>query len=316
MSFSTHETLGPRGPRFFVVGCPRSGTTMLRLMLDSHPKIAVPPESHFVVGLCRHRHARRRDYGRLADLLETHPSYKRWGIPKGLARTTVEARHPQSYTEFIQCVFDIYADLEDKPLCGDKTPGYVEHLELLAGLFPSSRFIHIIRHGYDVAVSLNRSQWGPNSAVSGAAWWRTKVSRGREAGATLGSDRYREIRYEDLVTDPPGTLRSLCGFIQVSYTVEMLDWPARTARKYPGFKGTRLVEPPAFRDRWQGPELTRWETAAVRAVCAPLLRDLGYRKEPTPPTGAVAARVLRSRDLVLDSRRTLADRMRPRKRQY
>src|SRR4051794_27962840 len=131
----------------FVVGCSRSGTTLLRALLDAHPLLAVPPESHFAVA------PRLRRLGR-------DPWFRLWGIePPDLRGLDV--------ADAVRAVFAAYAAAQGKPRYADKTPHYVSHLPLLAERFPEARFVHVVRDGRDVALSLLEVPWGPDD-VEGA----------------------------------------------------------------------------------------------------------------------------------------------------
>ena len=158
---------------FFIVGSGRSGTTMLRLMLDAHPDVAVPAESHFVDELARAwpRYVRAgridadavvRSIGKRLDLM---------GIPRGEARERLAALPTTAVSDAVDSVFRIYADAHGKSRWGDKTPGYVLSMPLLAEVFPGSRFVHLIRDGREVALSYADQPFGPRNV------WETRQQR-------------------------------------------------------------------------------------------------------------------------------------------
>src|SRR3990172_2465569 len=214
----------------FIVGCGRSGTTLLRAMLDSHPELAIPGESYFVVSMGRHRRRYERD-GRLlterfiADIVG-HPRFRRWGLQETEVREALTPS-PRGYPGAVRCVFALYAHREGKERYGDKTPSYVLNIPMLARLFPEARFVHIIRDGRDVALSLRDVQFGPGDIREAALLWKRSVKRGMRAGRQLGRGRYREVQYEELLDDPEVTLRGLCDFIELDYSEEMLSYPER-----------------------------------------------------------------------------------------
>src|SRR5262249_43300645 len=144
-------------PPIFVIGINRSGTTLLSLMLDSHSRIAIPYESHFFVNYYRTRSQ--------SEILETNvqrlalvksilaePYVQRWDY-----QVTSEQINLDNCTNLAQTIDEIYmayARHFEKDIWGDKTPSYACHLEILNNMFPTSRFIHIIRDGRDVALSI------------------------------------------------------------------------------------------------------------------------------------------------------------------
>src|SRR5207237_1740039 len=130
-----------------------------------------------------------------------------WQIDPMRVRDLAREVHARTLADAVRACFAVYAESRGKPRWGDKTPGYVEHLELLAELFPDARFIHIIRDGREVSTSIAEQPWGPPSPVAAAFWWRRKVKRGRRSGELLGPDRYLEIRLEHLISDSEQALR-------------------------------------------------------------------------------------------------------------
>lgn len=273
----------------FIVGAARSGTTLLRLMLDAHPSFAVPPESHFVVTLASRRLGLRDRPDALLDAILGHHRFALWGVDARQVRDAVIAERPTSYADVIDAVFRAYARLRGARRWGDKTPGYVEHLEFLGREFPRARFVHVIRDGRSVAASVARQPWGPPSAISAAWWWRRRVRRGRRAGIGLGG-RYHELRYEDLVQDPPGALAALCDFLGEDYHPAMLRFAETAAARLPpgvttpGSLHERTVQPVVAGESWFE-ALSERRRNAVAHACRPLLRELGY---PVPDTDIAA----------------------------
>jgi hypothetical protein len=237
----------------FVVGCSRSGTTLLRALLDAHPLLAVPPESHFAV-LPRLR--LRRD-----------PWFRLWGIDPPDVRDLDVA-------DAVRAVFAAYAAAQDKPRYADKTPHYVSHLPLLAKRFPEARFVHVVRDGRDVALSLLEVPWGPDDVEGAALHWRRRVLEGRAAG--LGPERYRELRYEALVADPERELRALAAWLELPYDPAMLD-PARRpeAVPYREHHGRLALAPTVGLRDWRR-EMSAAEAARFHAVAGDALAELGY----------------------------------------
>lgn len=255
---------------FFIVGCGRSGTTMLRLMFDAHPDVAMPIESHFIDQLAERWDAfapgGRLDHDILFRALNRH--LRRMQIDEGEARTRVAALVNPGVTEVVNAIFRVYADANGKPRWADKTPGYVVTMPLLADLWPRARFVHLIRDGRDVALSYLDQPLGPKSVPDAAQLWRRRVSIGRKNGAALGPSRYAEVRYEDIVADPEARIGELCSFLDLSFDPAMLDSHERSGG---GMRDWRTKMP----DRM----VRRFEASA-----GSLLGDLDYERRYPGPT--------------------------------
>lgn len=285
---------GHDGPPLFVVGCGRSGTTMLRMMLTAHPDLAIPWESHFIVPLWKGRAKfggeRSPDVDRIVAYIRRTSMFQLWEVPDELVRRRVEElRHP-TYGQVIEAMFRAYADHESKCRWGDKTPIYVLWIAVLARLFPTARFVHVIRDGRDVALSYVSVPWGPDDVWECAVKWRRDVGAGRRHGPALGPERYLEVRYEDLVTEPRSTLERICGFAGLTFDEAMLEY--RDDRRSVGSRESQAAyhasatkpPTPGLRD-WRTQMAPR-DVAAFEAVAGGLLDELGYeRRHPSIPAG-------------------------------
>lgn len=275
------------GPPFFVVGCGRSGSTMLRLMLDAHPDLAVPGESHFIPPLWRSRRRFERD-GRLdaealAHAVAATPHFGHWKIPAEPYLARVRALHRPTFADVIEAAFLANAERHGKTRWADKTPIYVRRIELLAGLFPHARFVHLIRDGRDVALSYVSVPWGPTTIPEAAFKWRTDVTAGRHAGARLGPGRYREIRYEDLIDEPRALLEDLCGFVDLPFHEAMLEHHVEVDRaRLAPTSGlpfhSRAATPPKAGVRDWRTQMAVADARTFDAIAGPLIEALGYER--------------------------------------
>jgi hypothetical protein len=193
----------PRMPRpIFIVGCQRSGTTMLRLVLDSHSHISCGPETRFLADLER---IVGPDWKRLSQY---GYSQEEW-----YARIAV----------FFDGVKSDYARSKGKQRWADKTPIYAKHLDFITKVFPDAQVIHLIRDGRDVALS-HRKRFGYWSAVKATVKWSRYIDAARSVGQTLAADRYFEMRYENIVGDNENALRSLFEFLGEDWEPAVLTY--------------------------------------------------------------------------------------------
>ncbi len=258
----------------FIVGCPRSGTGLLRDLLRSHPHLTFPRESHFLPGLYRAHGDPRDDRAarRLAtDILESW-RVKLWG----LELRPGDLQHHRSFQAVVSAVYEAWCRREGKPRWGDKTPHYVFELPLLLEVFPQAQIIHVCRDGRDVAVSLMKQPWGPANALVAAELWRDAVSSGQAAGRALTSGSYLEVRYEDLLSAPELVLRSACSFLGEPFDPAMLT-PSRLST---GRRSARLqvALDTSNRGKWRT-ALTSRERAVFEAVAGEVLESLDYPVE-------------------------------------
>jgi hypothetical protein len=268
------------GPPVIVLGVRRSGTTLLRVMLDRNPELAVPDESYFVPQLAR-RHRGVVDPDAFLDDLRRLPTLAEWGLEPDAVAARLRPGMPAG--EAIAAVFATYAAERGKPRWGDKTPLYMQHLPVLERLFPDARYVHLIRDGRDAALSflsvpagLMTEGWGhPRDARGFACQWATEVVAARVLGARVGPSRYLELRYEALVADTEAALRAICAYADLVYDPGMLDYVGRTdsARKA---HQQRLNEPPRAGVRAWRTEMSDDDRRRFEEVAGALLDELGY----------------------------------------
>lgn len=272
------------GKPFFIVGSARSGTTLLRLMLNAHPLVAVPPESRFVVELWTG--AESVNVAELLAKLAAHPRFQTWDLPVEMVEQELDTGAEAPYATVIEAAYRAYARVNGKTRWGDKTPRYVESIPLLAKLWPDSRFVHLVRDGRNVALSYADVPFGPKNVVKAAALWASRVRMGVEAGRALEHGRYLEIRYEDLVEDAEGEAKDLCDFLGLDFDPGMLDYTERArgamlprAKKY----NPHVAERPISKVRSWEESMPPAQVEVFEAVAGDVLSQLGYeRRHPRP----------------------------------
>jgi hypothetical protein len=216
-------------PPFFLVGNPRSGTKMLRELLNRSPDVWISDiESHFIPPFT-HRLAEfgdlddRTNFERLAEALGKTRAFWYWtrrGVVVDVDAWYATCRR-HDWPGVLEGLFHVVHDQEisdppkpwDEILWGDKTPVYMTELTSLAQVFPAARFVHLVRDPRDCALS-GAYTWG-DSPLRTAQRWADRTRLCRDAGHRLGSERYFELRYEDLVTDVRGVLGQVFDFLGV-----------------------------------------------------------------------------------------------------
>jgi hypothetical protein len=273
----------------FIVGCGRSGTTMLRLMMDSHPDLAVPNESHFIPSFwfVRRRYIQNGilDALRLAEDIMRTRHFQLWNIPAEAVQERIRALPSSSFADVIDAIFFTYAGQHGKKRWGDKTPKYVKFIGLLAELFPTSRFVHLIRDGRNVALSYLSMPWGPANIWEAACKWQRDVKKGRNAGQLLGSGRYMELRYEHLVVKPREALEKICEFSELPFVERLLEYHDDGAVRLQWPDGMKYhaasTRPPTSDLRNWRTQLSSENILAFETVAGDLLMELGYERNFT-----------------------------------
>ena len=307
----------PPPPAPFVCGVTRSGTTLLRLMLDAHPEVAIPGETHWVPKLIKSMERSKQSPDDVADVIIDH---KRWGdfhLDADELRERIRALDRLNAADVIRSFYMLYAEREGKSRYGDKTPGYVQEMPRIQRVLPEARFVHIIRDGRDVSLSHLRMNWGPESYAESARLWRNRIRKARKQAPQI--DHYTEIHFEDLVEDTEGVLRRVCDFIELEFDPAMLEYHERAetrlaekARELPRknrppqpaearLESHKLAKEPPRSDRigmWRE-RMTDTEVAEYEAVAGDMLAELGYEvvtdegkaraQEKGVPVGAAAS---------------------------
>jgi hypothetical protein len=274
----------------FVVGYQRSGTTLLQSLLGAHPRIAAPPETHFILRVAYFDDL----FGDLSDDGNLRRALREAiNAPLGILdecgfdeETLFEkARHGErTYAGLFSTLMDDYAERNGKVRWSDKTPS--QRPDDIFSLFPDALIVHIMRDPRDVVASSLAAPWDKRSAVTIArdlaAFTLESIERGRRAG----SAHYLQLRHEDLTRDPEATLRLVCAFVGEDYDPVMLDPSRRGAAVMRGAnwqEGARQEIRPAV-SNWRE-KLGYADRVRVQAYTRELLGPFGY----PPPSAAVRA---------------------------
>jgi len=222
---------GTIAPFPVIVGAPRSGTTLLRLMLDCHSELAIPPETGFIPGCARLSGTGaglREDFVRwITNFPPEAPGWADFAITVDELRGELERQGEFTVSDGLRTFYRLYAGRFGKRRWGDKTPSYALEMATIARLLPEAHFIHLIRDGRDVALSWRKTWFSPGDDMRTLARsWRRWIEQARAQSQQVA--RYMEIRFERLVSDPQAVLREVAQFVGLSYESEMLDYHLRS----------------------------------------------------------------------------------------
>lgn len=263
-------------PPVFIVGVPRSGTTLLRMMLDSHPSLAIPPETHFLLDLfASHRATEITRYTLLKTILSS-PRWNDFCLSSQHLEDSLMNIHPFSIGAGITCFYHLYASRFDKPRWGDKTPQYSLLVNHLSREIPEIKFVHVVRDGRDVFLSLKSTWFGKNvSARQHAYYWRRNVVYTESVG--IANKNLLQIRYEDLVADSTSTLRKICKFIHLNYAGDMMNYFTRSRHRLSELSHLRMQS---------GESISPGDRVAIHrsTMSPPTSGSIGrWRNEMSPP---------------------------------
>lgn len=271
-------------PPVFILGSPRSGTTLFSLMLKQQPQIAIPYESHFILpvvekwgGITTSDFPSVRQ--EILDQIFSSTYVGDW--QPEISRQQIDLEKCDNLSTLIDAVFMAFAVNSSKQRWGDKTPGYLTHADKLHHLFPDSKFVHLVRDGRDASLSLIKTRFGPNNFLSAIQHWERNVTIARKMLAMLDSDQQIEIRYEDLVDSPHSIMESVCQFLDLEFTPGMLEDFGKNLESNVGNRvhthHSNLTQPinSASCGRWKH-ELGKADQHLAWKTAGRLLSELGY----------------------------------------
>lgn len=199
----------------FVMGCPRSGTTWLQMLLSSHPRIKTGPESHIFDGIVGPQ--LRKWEGDLRSAKEGRP-------PNGLPSYFNEVEFKELLRSYVHELFGpITKRLRQNELFLEKTPNHALFIPEIVELFPSSRIVYILRDARDVVASLLRSHagwgkhWAPSNVWRAARMWTRYTEAQISAVKSFGGSRLFVVRYEELRESPIKSLQRILDFLDLEW---------------------------------------------------------------------------------------------------
>jgi len=274
------------GP-IFIIGAPRSGTTLLQYMLRSHPRISFPTgESHFMVPLYREsasfgdlrmpENMRRLlvdIYRRSADFIDSELHGLKFEVDV-LAEKFCK-QNLSNVPAVIRGLMELNAHGEGKLRWGDKTPYYSLHVPLIMEMFPDAQIIHILRDGRDCALSMleRGKDLDIHNIYHATRIWKQYVDAGQAAGRLLDSSQYYEFRYEDLLQRQLDVVSGLCDFLGEEFSESVINY-----RKASGSGKTPLLRKPiqaGNSEKWKN-RMSRRQIRMFECIAGDTLTANGY----------------------------------------
>ena len=250
-------------PPLFIIGNPRSGTTLLRLMLTNHKNIVIPPECGFAVWFYDKYKSEVFSETVIRNFVEdlsTARKIETWNLDYPELLHYIFSVQPVSYPEVVGAVYEFYGRTNRETFLrwGDKNNYYLNHIDTIWEMYPSARFVHIIRDGRDVACSYRKlhrssmvSKYAPHlpfDVKDIALEWSRNIRTIRNSFDKMYWNNVHELRYEDLVSNPSRELKKVCLFLEEPYDlnmeryfiknklehqepIEFLQWKAKTIER-------------------------------------------------------------------------------------
>jgi len=234
----------------FILGNPRSGTSLFRIILNAHPNIVIPPESGFV----QWWYPKYKDWSivdctsvKIAEYITDLLSSKKiesFGIDADALENYIVKSQPQTYAALSACVYFFYGNKKEVKVWGDKNNYYIRHIALLKEIYPKAKFVHLVRDGRDVACSYKEL----SENLEKDALYRPKLSseiktiaeewqtNNKKIANQIKDHEHITIRYEDVVLNFDETIKSVLAFLKlpwsslVSHYYELNDESAITLK--------------------------------------------------------------------------------------
>jgi len=213
-------------PPFFIVGVPRSGTSLLAIILNNSSLVGIPPETHYFDYF--YRKCKSLNNVKKFNVLFSkylHSEYlKSFDFTNEDEEFLLRKRDKSelSHANILEELCLIYIKKNKKKMWGEKTPSHAENIDLLLNFYNDAKIVHIIRDPRDVILSLNKVPWGKGGLISKINLWMRYIQISNNN--RLNNKNYYEIKYEDLLTKPLDTIMGVCKFLKVPFENSMLDY--------------------------------------------------------------------------------------------
>jgi hypothetical protein len=274
----------------FVGGCPRSGTTLLRTMLNTHPALAMPHETRFLIAGWE----RRAIFGDLSDpqnrrrvakWIARRPKSRlyRLGLEPDELIAALDAA-PPTIGSVLGAPFAAYAQRHQKERWGDKRPSHAQHLDAIFAMFPHAQFVNMVRDPRAAVASVRKIGWYGGDVTGGAALWLRSVRAVDRWRRRLAPDQLLDLQYEELVHEPRRSLGRIAIFLALA--------PEGIEAMMRFHENSDVPTDPTFHPRIASPvttdavraweaTLTKEEVAFIEHVLGDQMRRYGYEPDAT-----------------------------------
>ncbi len=276
----------------FIVGANRSGTTLLRLILNAHTRIAIPDELVYFgsrmagvpIERWRHPGLPPEAYDSFVRrFLESNAPVLRVLDCAALEQKMLAGA--QSFRRPYRLLLRAWADHYGKARWGEKTPGNLFYADVIREMFPQARFIHMVRDPRAVVHSMLKVDFFSDDVVFNALAWRKHVTAGRAVLEQSVPPAQRiTVRYEDLVSAPEEMVRTVCAFLDEDYDPAMLHFhedAGRYMKQEAASEFNRAATRPISTDgiqKWKQ-HLDPEAVAVIEHLCMSEMRGFGYEPE-------------------------------------
>jgi hypothetical protein len=282
----------------FIVGVPRSGTTLLAAMLAAHPNMSCGPETHFFrwiervdeKEICAANDWPVQATGFVNSIIRKsytdespRPLIEKYGLSTEQIRAYLEQQVP-SVAAILSSITELHMIMSHKSRWVEKTPDHIEYLDTIRHHFPDAFIVRIVRDPRDIALSLLKVPWGVKSLLEGLTYWKRLDDTSRHFFQK--DNRSHTLRFEDLIQNPETELRKLCEVIDEPFDNQMLDTSLTgkqlNSRNVPW---KNKASQPVDRDRlfvWQK-ELSQQENLLAESFIGNLLEEYHYQRVENLP---------------------------------
>ncbi|MCF8011394.1 MAG: sulfotransferase [Clostridiales bacterium] len=281
----------------FVGGVGRSGTTLVQSMLNAHPELCFPPETHFFRFYIASKNNYNINLKEFIQCINNDQYLARLNINLNeVISPFVKNKKEFSLVEFYKDLMSKYSIQQGKNIWGDKDPKNIEYIPLISKSFPNAHVIHVIRDPRDVYLSRKKANWSKGRCpLLHAFAYYVQMEKGRRDGLKYFGSNYHEVIYEKMLEQPEEELKVLCNKLNIDYSHTMLVF-GESAKKIVSDDEMQWKKEslgPLLKNntgKWKN-ELSAWEVGVIEKVCIPAVRDIGYTESKSVSKLGVFQRV-------------------------
>ena len=240
-SKALRECMDPRlkDPPVFIVGMPRSGTTLVSMILNGHSRICITPETHYFDKFYRKGERRgctadEAAFERFVAYVTESSNIQQMGFTaeeRSQLAEKILATGRRSHAVVLGTLLASYAATQEKSIVGEKTPKHILYTDAIFDAFPQARILHVVRDPRDVILSLRKVDWEVGNMLEHLGQWKQAIRVGMHA-ARVHAGRLMVVRYEDVLESPEQTVRDVCDFLGVAFEPAMLAYHEHTPANF------------------------------------------------------------------------------------